>query len=83
MLRPDGPMRTPPPCTTVTAAPAALAALEPLILRRLTLRSSRRAVSQPAVVTLLALGFVGLWATAGILKARADRVAHAAAGAGR
>ena len=25
---------------------------------------------QPAVVTLLGFGFVGLWATAGILKAR-------------
>ena len=46
-------------------------------LRRLTPPSARRAVSQPAVVTLLAFGFVGLWATAGILKARADR------GAGR
>jgi hypothetical protein len=53
------------------------------VLRRLTLRSPRFAVSQPAVVTLLAFGFVGLWATAGILKARADRAAHAAAVAER
>jgi hypothetical protein len=42
-------------------------------VRRLTRRAARLAVSQPAVVTLLAFGFVGLWATAGILKARASR----------
>ena len=80
---PGGPMRTPPRCTAAAAAPAAHNVLEPLFLRRLTLRCVRLAVSQPAVVTLLAFGFVGLWATAGILKARADRAAYAAAGSRR
>ena len=62
------------PCLERPALPLAP---KRLLLRRLTRVSPRRAVSQPAVVTLLAFGFVGLWATAGILKARADR------GAGR
>jgi hypothetical protein len=37
---------------------------------RLRSRLAWPVTTQPAVVTLLGFGFIGLWATAGILKAR-------------